>query len=132
MTHEPPPAEPPAVEPTVYDTSDTLVNALIGAVVTVVTVFLVPFSPVLGGAVAGYLQGGDNDDGLKVGALSGVIALVPVLLLAPLVLFFFVIEPFFALAMLVLSLFFVAFLAAYTVGLSALGGIVGVYLKDEL
>lgn len=132
MTHQPPRAEPRAVEPTAADTSGTLVNALVGAVVTVVTVFIVPLSPVLGGAVAGYMQGGDNDDGLKVGALSGVIALVPVLLLAPLTLFFFVIEPIFALVMLVLALFSVTFLVAYTVGLSALGGIVGVYLKDEL
>jgi hypothetical protein len=50
-----------------------LTNALIGAVVTVVLPF-VPFSPLLGGAVAGYLQ---ERDGFRVGAPSGAIAAVP-------------------------------------------------------
>jgi hypothetical protein len=51
-------------------------NALIGAAVTVVLVFI-PFSSILGGAVAGYLQGGDLRDGLTVGAIAGVFAAVP-------------------------------------------------------
>ncbi|MFC6727016.1 DUF5518 domain-containing protein, partial [Halobium palmae] len=42
-------------EPT---TSDRWVNALVGAVVTVVLSFL-PFSPLAGGGVAGYLDARD-------------------------------------------------------------------------
>ena len=55
---------------------DTLVNGFLGAVVTVVLSFL-PFSPLLGGMVAGYLEGGERGDGVRVGAIAGAIALVP-------------------------------------------------------
>jgi hypothetical protein len=55
------------------------VNALVGAVATFVLSWL-PLSPVLGGAVAGYLQGPDTSRGLRAGALAGGIAAVPVLL----------------------------------------------------
>lgn len=55
---------------------DTWLNALLGALVTIVLSVTV-FSPVLGGAVAGYLQGPDTGDGLRVGALSGVLAAIP-------------------------------------------------------
>jgi hypothetical protein len=57
---------------------DTLVNAVLGAVVTVILSFL-PLSPILGGLLAGYLQGGDRADGARVGALAGVIAMIPLL-----------------------------------------------------
>ena len=60
---------------------DTWVNALIGGVITLVIAGFVPFGSVIGGAVAGYLQGGDRNDGLKVGALAGLIALIPFVLL---------------------------------------------------
>lgn len=63
------------------DEGDTLVNALIGAAITFVTGNFVPFAPVLGGGVAGYLEGGDRMDGVRVGAYSGLIAFVPVLAL---------------------------------------------------
>ncbi|WP_276259404.1 DUF5518 domain-containing protein [Haloglomus litoreum] len=52
-------------------------NAIVGAVTSAVFGF-VPFSPVLGGAVAGYLQRGDRDVGLRVGGLSGLLAALPV------------------------------------------------------
>lgn len=52
-------------------------NAIVGAVASAVFGF-VPFSPVLGGAVAGYLQRGDRDIGLRVGGLSGLLAVLPV------------------------------------------------------
>jgi hypothetical protein len=39
-----------------------------------------PLSPVLGGAVAGYLQGPDTSRGLRAGALAGGIAAIPGLL----------------------------------------------------
>jgi hypothetical protein len=59
-----------------YRGQSTLVSALVGAVVTVVTSF-VPLSPLLGGAVAAYLRGGDRSESLRVGAISGLIAAVP-------------------------------------------------------
>jgi hypothetical protein len=69
-------------------TPNTVLNALLGALVTATTALFVPFSPVLGGAAAGYLQGGETSDGLKIGAISGLIALVPLLFLLLIVLVF--------------------------------------------
>ena len=118
---------------------DTWINALIGAVVTVVTSFT-GISPVIGGAVAGYLN---RYDGVKVGALSGLIASIPLLAL----LFFagsvFAFLPFagpgmmngsgalFGIAgfVIIVFAFFVALL--YAVVLGALGGYIGQYLKQE-
>ncbi|EJN59035.1 DUF5518 domain-containing protein [Halogranum rubrum] len=107
----------------------TLFNALIGAVVSVVTAFL-PFSPVIGGAVAGYLE---RRNGASVGALSGVIAAIPLALIIFLAASVFVVVPdpaaaggiflFIAVAVVLASL--------YTIALGALGGFVGVYLADE-
>lgn len=59
---------------------DTVANAIVGAVVSVLTSF-VPLSPILGGLVAGYLQGGTNSDGAKVGAYSGLVAAIPMAVL---------------------------------------------------
>ncbi|WP_434521519.1 DUF5518 domain-containing protein [Halorubrum sp. AS12] len=122
---------------------DTLRNAVIGAVASVLLTFT-GISPLLGGAVAGYLNSdgtADSGDGLRVGALSGFIASVPIagLLLLVLVLF-----PFFGFfgfpiefSLVAGSLFVFGAIAvvastAYTVVLSALGGLLGVYLKEEL
>jgi hypothetical protein len=63
---------------------DFWVNAGIGAVVAVVLSF-VPFSPVLGGGVAGYLQGGTRKVGAKVGGVAGLIAAIPVFAILALV-----------------------------------------------
>lgn len=114
----------------------TFLNAVIGAAVSVVFAFL-PFSPVIGGAVSGYLEGGDYRDGAKVGAISGVIATVPIALLLTFVAAFFTIVPaaggrmgvgvFFGFLFVVI----VAFFLVYTVGLSALGGALGIALADE-
>lgn len=59
---------------------DTVANAIVGAVVSIVTSF-VPLSPILGGLVAGYLQGGTNADGVRVGAYSGLVAAAPIAVL---------------------------------------------------
>lgn len=113
--------------------SDNLyVNALLGALVTVVLSFL-PFSPTLGGAVAGYLE---ERDGLRVGAISGLFASLPlfgvVFLLGVVALGLgfadFAIGGF---LLFVLGVFAVLFVVAYAVVLSALGGLVGVYLAEE-
>ena len=58
---------------------DTLANAVIGGIASILLAF-VPFSPVLGGVVAGYLQGGDRGTGLRVGAYAGVVAAIPLVL----------------------------------------------------
>lgn len=34
----------------------------------------IPFSTVLGGGVAGYLEGGTYDDGAKAGAIAGLVS----------------------------------------------------------
>lgn len=105
----------------------TFVNALIGAVVTVVTSF-VPFSPVLGGAVAGYLE---RERGLRVGAISGALASLPLALFVLVMAVFVPVGMGGALRMLAFMLVVVLFAALYVVGLSAVGGWVGVYLATE-
>jgi len=112
---------------------DTVLNAFVGAVVAVLTSFT-GLSPVIGGAVAGYLN---RRDGVKVGAISGAIAVVP--LLGLLVLFGSVLAfvPMMggrpgmgmgaSLGILVLVFVF-GFLLVYSVGLGALGGYIGEYL----
>ncbi|QLD88347.1 DUF5518 domain-containing protein [Natronomonas salina] len=118
---------PPVEEP--GDSRSTLVNALIGAAVGIVLSF-VPLSPVLGGGVAGYLEGGDSDDGLRVGAIAGVVMSLPLAFLGLVVstFFFGVGAP---VGVGVLFLLALVFLALYTVGLGALGGLIGASLEDE-
>lgn len=58
--------------------ASTTATAILGALVTVAAAF-VPFSPVLGGGVAGYLRAGDAASAVRTGALAGVLATVPVL-----------------------------------------------------
>ena len=108
----------------------TPINALLGAVVGIV-LSVVPLSPVLGGAVAGYLEGGRPDDGLRVGALAGVVMFVPF----PFVLFaalYLIGYGLLSLSVSLLAVFVLVVSAVYTIGLSVLGGYLGVYLRDEL
>jgi len=117
---------------------DTLLNAVIGVVASVVPGFI-PFSTLLGGAVAGYLEGGRSRDGVVVGAISGVLGLIIGAV------FFFVSVVFlvvFAVGAgappglsglgIAFSLLVALVGALYTVGLSALGGLVGNFAKNEL
>lgn len=119
---------------------DTFTNALVGAIVTVVTVSVLPLSPLVGGAVSGYLQGGDGDDGLIVGLISGLISLIPVLLVLAIVgniaLLVFagsgVGFPGLLGSLSILLLVVVVLVGGlYVVLLSAVGGWVGQYLKTE-
>ena len=113
---------------------ETLVNALIGAVASVVLSFL-PFGIVLGGALAGYLQGMPKDyaEGAKVGALAGLIAFLPVVAAVFLIGGALGFVPFeFAALGLVVFLFVLFAGGVYFIGGGALGGAIGAYLVDEL
>jgi hypothetical protein len=121
---------------------DTLVNVLVGAAVTVALTPLLPFAPVVGGGVAGYLGRGSRGDGLRVGALSGGLSVVPVVLLVVAVgnLFLLAVAsvdvtaPLSALGGLgaVVVLVGFLFLLVYAVVLGAVGGYLGVYLRERL
>jgi hypothetical protein len=119
--------------------SSTGVNALVGGLASIVLAFL-PFSTVLGGALAGYLEGPDTDAGLKVGLYAGLVAIVPLALAGflfggALLAFTPMMGPrggaVGALGV-VAFLFFGVLGLLYTVGLSALGGVLGAYLHREL
>lgn len=118
---------------------DTLTNAVIGAIVTAITAAFLPFSPVLGGALSGYLHGGTRKEALRVGTLSGIFALLPLLLI------FFLVMTFFLAAFasaggaasaegalgFVFVLVGLVFAAAYVIGLSAAGGWLGHYIAQD-
>ncbi|WP_167837261.1 DUF5518 domain-containing protein [Halosimplex halophilum] len=115
---------------------DFWVNALIGAVVMVVLSWI-PFATVLGGGVAGYLQRGTRTEGARIGAVSGLLAAVPVF--AVLVLVFSVFsfgavaggEAFGAAVFAAILLFALAVTAAVVAGTGAVGGYLGVYLRER-
>lgn len=118
---------------------DTLLNAGIGALVTVVFSFT-GFSPLVGGGVAGYLQRGTRRGGAKVGALSGGLAFLPFVILFVLFFGFFALAPmtgggfgmpgFIEVVVILLVVF--PLLLLWNVGLSAVGGYLGVYLREEV
>jgi hypothetical protein len=114
-------------------TDNTYLNALIGAITTILLSFT-GISPVLGGAVAGYLEGGETSDGLRVGAISGAVASLPILGVVFLFLLFIPIapEPGVVIGSGLLLLAIVALAFGYTMALSALGGVIGAYATREL
>ena len=98
-----------------------------------------PGATILGGAVAAYLQGGSRTDGLKIGALVGLVSLLPLLafgavfgniFLGLLVGGFGVPRAFSGLGILVLGAVVVS-AVVYTVAFSAAGGWLGNYLKYD-
>jgi len=115
------------------NTDNTLPNAVVGAVATIGLSFT-GISPVLGGALAAYLDGGDTTNGLRVGALSGLIASIPVGAILVIALLFLPLTGDLGVAIggLVIVAAIVAIGVGYTVALSALGGALGIYLADEL
>ncbi len=119
------------------DDSSLWLNAAIGAVVGLLT-FFIPFSPALGGAVAGYLHNEPGRAGAVVGGVSGGLAAIPgtlVLFLGASVFLTAGITtagPRAGLVGAVLLLLFVALVVAvYTVALGAVGGWVGAFARDE-
>lgn len=118
------------------DEPDRITLATIGAVVTIVTSF-VPLSPILGGLVSGYLREGDGAGGARIGAYAGLVAAIPFALLGLFLLGGVAIAAaelglgglgvFVGLAL----IFSIGVGAAYLVGLSALGGYIGVSLAKR-
>jgi hypothetical protein len=109
-------------------------NAAIGAVVTVVLSFT-GISALLGGSVAGYLQQASPRGGARVGALSGGIAVVPMLLVLVVGFGLFLAQPS-ALGvtglpeLVVILLVMFPLLFGWLVGLSAVGGYLGGYFRS--
>lgn len=104
--------------------SNRYTSIAIGAAVTVFASFI-PFSPVLGGGVAGWLSGTDTTNGAKIGAISGGVAslvAVPFVLLAALI---------FSIGEMLLMLVIVFIITLSTIAFSALGGYLGVLLKQR-
>jgi len=58
--------------------SEFFANATLGAVIALLLSF-VPFSPAVGGAVAGYLEAGESQRTVGVGGLSGLLLVSPLL-----------------------------------------------------
>lgn len=114
---------------------DTFLNAGIGAVVTVFLAFTA-VSPVLGGAVAGYLQGEDRTESAKVGALSGALAFLPFLFFLFLLSGFVMAGPMMGglpggVELLVVVLILLPAMLVWNAGLGAAGGYAGAYLRTE-
>lgn len=112
-------------------TNNSYINALVGAAVTVLLSFI-PFSPLLGGGVAGFLE---RRDGARIGFIAGIFASLPLFLLLLLVGGVVAVNPGFAHGLaddiVVVALIIVVFLLTYAVALSTVGGVVGVYLGEE-
>jgi len=105
-----------------------------GALVTVFLSFL-PFSSVLGGAVAASRRDGGYIAGFGTGLAAGLVAMVPLLaLLVPSLSIAgtlgFGVGPSAPAYEVFIGLVFLFFFC-YTAGLSALGGIVGVWARDN-
>ncbi len=112
------------------DPVDLLLYGTLGGVVGSVLSF-VPFATVLGGAVAGYLCGGTSADGLKTGAVAGVVMTLPFVAMVAFLLFFLGVAgapaEFGILALLAIGLG-----AVYTLGSGVIGGYLGHSLRGRL
>jgi hypothetical protein len=110
---------------------DDFGDAVTGAVVTYVLSF-VPLSPILGGASAGYLGGGDRRVAVRAGALSGLFATVPLAValgaVAVGVATTAVPVNLFVAGLLLVS---TAVVVLYFVGLGAVGGFIAAALDDR-
>ena len=110
-------------------------NAVIGAVVTIVLSFT-GFSALLGGGIAGYLQGEPPRRGARVGALSGGVAVLPIVLVLVLGFVLYLGQPAalgvgggLNLAIVMFVMFPLLF--GWIIGLSEVGGYLGGYLRTE-
>jgi len=110
--------------------AEILIYGVLGGVAGSVLSFI-PFATVVGGAAAGYFCGGTSADGLKTGAVAGLVMTLPFVAVVAFVLFLLGFggapTEFGVLALLV-----VGFGAAYTLGSGVVGGYLGHYLRGEL
>lgn len=122
-----------------YRSRRTGVNGLIGGLTSIVLAFL-PFSPLIGGFVAGYLHDADRSAAIRVGALAGLVALVPLLLIGMGILLFVggglafagASRAGFGFIFIIFAIFVAGTLALlYTVGISAAGGYLGAIVAEE-
>ncbi|ARS89699.1 DUF5518 domain-containing protein [Natrarchaeobaculum aegyptiacum] len=118
-------------------THGTLVHAIVGAIVGILLSFI-PFSTVIGGAVAGFLEGPNHRDGALAGALAGAITFLPAAGIALLALAFvgfgtaFAAIPIEGAAVLFVGVVLAfATILIYTVGLALVGGFLGAALARE-
>jgi hypothetical protein len=106
--------------------------ALVGGLVGILLGFL-PFSPGIGGAVAGYLDPNRAASGLAIGTIAGLFAAVPMVIVATFASVGLVVglpgELMLAVVT-VLSMVFV-FTAAFGIALSAGGGYVGRWIREH-
>lgn len=125
--------ETTSVQTTSRGSDGFYLHALIGAVVMFVLSFI-PLSPVLGGAAAGYLH---RRDGVRVGALAGLFAALPVVAMVLVVAYFAPIVTILdsgaigSVGFGLLGPVMLLLVGLYTVGLGALGGYLGVYLTES-
>lgn len=111
-------------------------NAVAGAVAALVLSF-VPFSQALGGAIAGYLEASVSGKSTRAGAASGLVGVLPALVIVPFVLVGIaggasaIGDQ--GLTLMIGGVVFVALLfgTALAAGLGALGGYVGGAMADE-
>lgn len=110
------------------DAPTFVANALLGAAITVLVSFI-PFSGLLGGGVAGYLETADSWSGAIVGLASGAILSAPIAAIAIAVAIGLAAEGLavWGLALLVGMLFAIAF----AIAIPAIGGALGSYLRDR-
>ena len=132
----PSPAGRPSADPAATDEASTgdpveiLLYGLVGGVAGSVLSF-VPLATILGGVVAGYLQAGQPADGLKAGAVAGVVMALPFTAMVFFVLFLLGISGAPA-EFGLLAIGLIVFGIVYTVGSGVLGGYLGNYLEREL
>ena len=111
----------------------SLRNGLVGGVVAVLLSFL-PLSTVLGGGVAGYLDRGTGRRGAGAGAIAGIVAFIPYLLVG----FYLALSPEVTLpgpelgvSPVIVIAGTTAFALVYAVGLSVLGSLIGAYIYED-
>jgi hypothetical protein len=110
--------------------SSTLINGLLGGFAGILLSFI-PFAAIVGGVLAGYLEGGQPTDGLKPGAIAGLVMFLPVTFIVFFLLFIMGMAGTPA-AIGILGIVILLFSALYSIGSGVLGGYLGVYLKNEL
>lgn len=109
-----------------------LASALVGGLATLLLGF-VPLSPVLGGAIAGYLRRGSRRTGLKIGAAAGLVAAIPSFVGLVVLSLFVVAGPggSSAVRFVLLVLLGMTVISVYVVGLSIAGGYLGVVVRER-